>query len=299
MGAFFSNIFESISGFFMQIFMALLDIRIPDIIDMLIIAYIIYKAIGFFKETRAKILVKGILLLLVVWVLAQSLELISLKWILVKFFDYAIIAVAIIFQPELRHALERVGHSSFGWFGSGNKTAKNSTLQKCIDDTCRACAVMQEQRIGALIVFERSTPLGEIIATGTEIDAGTSQELLGNIFYPKSPLHDGGLVIRDGRIAAAGCILPLTSNNALSKELGTRHRAAVGMSESSDAIVVVVSEETGIISVCSNGVIKRDYNQISLRERLYSDMLTFTEEGKSNFLSKFFKRKDKSADDEQ
>lgn len=297
MTAFFANAFEAIGGFFTQIFMALIDIRFSDVIDILIIAYIIYKAVGFFKETRAKILIKGLLLLLFVWILAQLLDLISLKWILVKFFDYAIIAVAIIFQPELRHALERVGHSSFGWFGANHKSAENIVLKRCIDETCRACGSMQEQKIGALIVFERSTPLGEIISTGTEIDAEASQELVGNIFYPKSPLHDGGLVIRDGRLAAAGCILPLTSNNELSKELGTRHRAAVGMSETSDAVVVVVSEETGKISVCVNGAIERNYNQISLRERLYSELLQTGAQENKNPISKFFRRKDKDKEE--
>ncbi len=290
------SMFDAVSGFFMQIFMALLDIRIPDILDILIIAYIIYKAVGFFKETRAKILVKGILLLLGLWAVAQVLDLITVKWILVKFFDYAIIAVAIIFQPELRHALERVGRSSFGWFTPGSSADDEENAKKTIDEVCRACTSMQEQKIGALIVFERSTPLGEIISTGTKVDAATSQELFGNIFYPKSPLHDGGLVVRDGRIAAAGCILPLTSNNELSKELGTRHRAAVGMSESSDAVVVVVSEETGKISVCVNGTIERDFNQISLRERLYSEILKPTDDKKNNIITKVFKKKEKSSE---
>lgn len=293
MAGFFSDVFELVSGFFMQLVMAFSDIRVSDIIDILVVAYVIYKAIGFFKETRAKILIKGLLLLLVVWIFAQWLDLISLKWLLVKFFDYAIIAVAIIFQPELRHALERVGHSGFGRFSAGQNSAERLAYKKSIDEVCKACGSMQEQRIGALIVFERSTPLGEIMETGTEIDAGVTEELVCNIFYPKSPLHDGGMIMRDGRIASAGCILPLTSNNELSKELGTRHRAAVGMSESSDAVVVVVSEETGNISVCVNGMIRRDYNQISLRERLYAELMKDDGEEKKPWYARLVRTKDK------
>lgn len=292
MSAFFVGVFNAITGFFKQLFMAFLDIRIVDIIDILIVAYVIYKAIGFLKETRAKVLIKGVVILLGIWLVAQWMDLISIKWLLNKFFNYAIIAVAIIFQPELRNALERVGHSSFSRFGSGQDAAGAEGAVRCIDEVCKACASMQEQKIGALIVFERSTPLGEIIATGTAIDAEISQELVGNIFYPKSPLHDGGMVIRGERMASAGCILPLTSNNELSKELGTRHRAAVGMSETSDAVVVVVSEETGVISVCIGGTITRGFNQMSLREKLYGELLTVEENSRRNLFTRLFPKKD-------
>ncbi len=294
MAEFFINAWDVTSGFFKQLFMAFADIRFRDIIDILVVAFVIYKIIGFFKETRAKVLIKGLLLLLGIWFVAQWLDLISIKWLLTKFFDYAIIAVAIIFQPELRHALERVGHSKLGNLGVVQTTADSEQVQKSIDEVSKACATMQEQKIGALIVFERSTPLGEVIATGTMVDAYVSQELVGNIFYPKSPLHDGGMVIKDCRVASAGCILPLTSNNELSKELGTRHRAAVGMSESSDAVVVVVSEETGVISVCTNGVITRNYNQMNLRERLYKELITVEDEGKKNLFTRLFGKKDSS-----
>ncbi len=296
MQEFFSEVFEIIRGFFAQIFMAFADVRIADILDIAIIAYIIYKAIGFFKETRAKILIKGLIFLLLVWVMAQWFDLISLKWILVKFFDYAIIAVAIIFQPELRHALERMGHSSFGWIGNNHESAGNEKLKSSIDNICKACSSMSEEKVGALIVFERSTPLGEITATGTAINADVSEELVENLFYPKSPLHDGGVVVRKSTILAAGCILPLTANNELSKELGTRHRAAVGMSETSDALVVVVSEETGKISVCSNGTIERGFNQVTLREKLYNEILTDDDYDGQNKLTKIFKRSNKGND---
>lgn len=290
-GEFFTTAFDLVIGFFMQIIMAFAKIGLTDIIDIAVVAFVIYKAIGFFKETRAKVLIKGLLLLFAVWVLAQWLNLISIRWLLVKFFDYAIIAVAIIFQPELRNALERVGHGSWGKLAKGRDSTVNAERKKIIDGVCRACTTMQEQKIGALIVFERSTPLGEIIASGTEVDAAVSEELVGNIFFPKSPLHDGGMIIREGRIAAAGCILPLTSNNELSKQLGTRHRAAVGMSESSDSVVVVVSEETGTISVCVGGVITRDYTAITLRDRLYTEILEPDETNEPSFFQKLFKKK--------
>ncbi len=300
MQEFLSNAFELVKGFFAQIFMALADIRIADILDIVIIAFIIYKAVGFFKETRAKILIKGVLFLLLIWVAAQWFDLITLKWILVKFFDYAIIAVAVIFQPELRHALERMGHSGFGWFGNNHSSEVSEKLKRSIDEVCKACANMSEQKVGALIVFERSTPLGEIISTGTAINADISEELVENVFYPKSPLHDGGVVVRKSKLVSAGCILPLTSNNELSKELGTRHRAAVGMSETSDAVVVVVSEETGKISVCVNGGIERNFNQITLRERLYAEVVTDDKKVKQSRLTKFLKlRKEKDKPSEE
>lgn len=292
MAEFFSQIWDAIAGFFKQLLMAFADMRIfADLLDIVIVAFVIYKAIGFFKETRAKVLIKGLLLLLGIWFVAQWLDLISIKWLLTKFFDYAIIAVAIIFQPELRSALERVGHSGFGKLTGTQTTAQSTEISKSIDEVCKACASMQEQKIGALIVFERATPLGEVISTGTTVDAAITQELVGNIFYPKSPLHDGGMVIRDCRVAAAGCILPLTANNELSKELGTRHRAAVGMSESSDAVVVIVSEETGVISVCTAGTIQRNYNQMSLRERLYAELIPVEENTKKGWFSRVFGKK--------
>ncbi len=299
MATFFSEVWDAVSGFFKQLLMAFADMRIfADLLDIVIVAFVIYKAIGFFKETRAKVLIKGLLLLLGIWFVAQWLDLISLKWLLTKFFDYAIIAVAIIFQPELRHALERVGHSKIGNFGVMQNSTVSEEVQKSIDEVCKACASMQEQKIGALIVFERSTPLGEVISTGTMVDAAISQEIVGNIFYPKSPLHDGGMVIRSCRVAAAGCILPLTANNELSKELGTRHRAAVGMSETSDAVVVVVSEETGVISVCINGTITRGFNQMNLREKLYGELITVEENNKKGWLSRIFARKTDNTDDD-
>jgi len=249
------------------VFYALKDIRIADIIDILLIAYVLYKGIDLFKKSRAGQLMKGILILLAVSALAQWLDLVSVKWVLNKFINSVIIIIAIIFQPELRRALERVGRGQLIGGGHTFDDGRDKTL-RCIDAVCKSCASMQEEKIGALIVFERSTLLGEIVDTGTLIDADASPQLVSNIFFPKSPLHDGAMIIRDGRVLSAGCILPLTANDRLHSSLGTRHRAALGMSENSDAAVVVVSEETGIISIAVNGEITRNYNSITLREEL-------------------------------
>ena len=286
--------FDSIANMFVQVFYALKNIRIADIIDILFIAYVIYKGIDLFKKSRAGQLMKGILVLLIVSVLAQWLDLVSVKWVLNKFINSVIVVIAIIFQPELRRALERMGRGQLIGGGRSFDDSRDSTLRS-IDSVCKACSSMQEQKIGALIVFERSTLLGEIIDTGTLVDAEASAQLISNVFFPKSPLHDGAMIVRDGRILSAGCILPLTANDNLNSDLGTRHRAALGMSENSDAAVVVVSEETGIISIAVNGEITRNYNSITLREEL--NKLLFVNEvpassGLTGFLKKFAGKKD-------
>ena len=250
--------------------------RIPfDIIDILLMAYIIYKAIGFMRETRAGQLAKGLVLLVLLYFIANWWKLATLKWVLSRFVDYIIIAIAIIFQPELRRILERMGHTKF--MGSQSATYDSETMVDCIDKVSRAAGIMQENRIGALIVFECSTQLGEIIDTGTVINAVPSVQMVNNVFFPKSPLHDGALIIRDGRLYAAGCILPLTQREDLSTQLGTRHRAAIGMTENSDAVVLVVSEETGNISIVSNGQIERNFNAISARAKLGKLLLSDAE----------------------
>lgn len=264
---------EGIMTFWSQIVYAISNIRILDIIDILAVTYIIYIAIKYFRNSRSGQLVKGIILLFVIYFLANWFELATIKWLLLRLADSIIIVAAIVFQPELRRALENIGKKRLGNFGRQPLNDSDSSAVTCVNDICKAISNMQERKIGALIVFERGTRLSEIIATGTAIDATVSTELLQNIFYPKSPLHDGAIIIRDFRIASAGCILPLTANNELNSQLGTRHRAAIGMSENSDAIVVVVSEETGIISVAKGGRIERDYNPISLREELSSFLI--------------------------
>lgn len=274
MSSFFVEVFDFLYTLGNEITAVIKNIRLFDVLDILIIAFVIYKGIELIRETRAQQLLKGIVVLFVVWLFAQWLDMKSLKWLMVKVVDSAILAIAIIFQPELRRALEHVGRSNFGSLALGQSAEElREVWLRCIDSICRACQTMQEQKVGALIVIERTTLLGEIIDTGTVVDASASAALISNIFFPKSPLHDGAMIIRAGKVYAAGCILPLSSHTELGRGLGTRHRAAIGMSENSDAVVVVVSEETGIISVAENGRLTRDYNTITLRERLKDSLI--------------------------
>lgn len=291
-----SNIFNTIYSVWNQIVYAVSNMRIPfDIIDILVMAYIIYKGICFLRESRAGQLVKGILILSVIYLISGWWDLASLNWALSNVMDSVIIAAAVIFQPELRRILEKVGHTNFsrGQILSGQE----SNMIKCIEAVGKSIAVMQEKRIGALIVIERKTQLGDIIDTGTVIDAAASSSMINNIFFPMSPLHDGALIIRDGRLHAAGCILPLTRREDLSLQLGTRHRAALGMSENSDAVIVVVSEETGIISIVVNGQITRNYSGVSAGAELRRLLIESDTERKVGFvrsvLNRFTKKDNK------
>lgn len=283
-----SSIFNAIYAFFNQIIYAVASMRIPfDIIDILLMAYIIYKAIGFMRESRAGQLAKGLIILFLIYFVANWWDLTTMKWVLSRFVDYIIIALAIIFQPELRRILERVGHTKLvGTQGD----LSDEPIENCIDKVCRAAGNMQENKIGALIVFERSTQLGEIIDTGTVINADPSVSMVGNVFFPKSPLHDGALIIRGGRLYAAGCILPLTQREDISSQLGTRHRAAIGMTENSDAVVLVVSEETGIISIVSNGKITRNYNSMSAADELRKLLVDGESQSNDSKVAAIFKR---------
>lgn len=283
-------VFGAIRSFWELITYVISGIRVVDILDIIVITFVIYKFIIFFRQTRGGQLIKGLIILLFVALVAQWLNMVMVKWATTKVMDSLLIAAVIIFQPEIRRALERVGNSKFSSFGiSGDSDLKNNIMEKQIESVSRAAGLMQEQKCGALIVFERNTQLGEIISTGTVIDAASSAQLICNIFYPKSPLHDGGMILRGGSIYAAGCILPLTQNGGLSKSLGTRHRAAVGMSENSDAVVVVVSEETGVISVVVNGEIKRGFDAITLRTELNSLLINEKSEESGGVFSRILR----------
>ena len=266
MSGLFNTFYNSLYSLWNQIIYAVSNIRVFDIIDIIVVSFLIYRTLVFLRETRAGQLVKGIAVLLIVYALASWWNLAVLQWVLSVVFNSAIIVFAIIFQPEIRRLLERVGQTKFGVTKTLGE--RDERLYNCINNVGKAARSMQETKTGALIVFERKTQLGEIINTGTVIDAETSASMVNNIFYPKAPLHDGAMIIRDGRIYAAGCILPLTQSNIFSSELGTRHRAAIGMTENSDAVVLVVSEETGNISIVKNGEIKRNYNGVSATEEL-------------------------------
>ncbi len=266
-----------------QVNYAVSNIGFFDIIDIAILSYIIYKAIGFLRETRAGQLVKGSFILLVIYFISRWCDLLTVEWLLSNVFESAIIAVAVIFQPELRRILEKVGRTNFG--RGQIFDSDEDILSVCIDNVSKAAATMQEKKIGALIVFENRTQLGEIISTGTIINAESSVSMINNVFFPKSPLHDGAMIIRDGRLYAAGCILPLTQREDISLQLGTRHRAAIGMTENSDAVVLVVSEETGTISIAVDGQITRDYNAVSAGAELKRLLIESKENDKKNFVS--------------
>ena len=274
-----SGILNYLYTFLNQIVYAISNFRIFDIIDILVIALIIYKAIEFLRETRAGQLVKGIVVLLGAYLVARWFELAVLRWLLMVVMDSAIVALAIIFQPELRRILERVGQLRLGHQGFDGE---GSQLADSINKICKAAGSMSENKIGALIVFERKTQLGEIINTGTVINAQASVSMVNSVFFPNSPLHDGALIVRDGRLYAAGCILPLTQSQIFSSQLGTRHKAAIGMTENSDAVVLIVSEETGTISIAFDGQIQRNFNAASAQDYLISKLVDSGENEKGN-----------------
>ena len=283
-----SEILDTLYTVWNQFVYTISNVRVFDIIDILIIAYIVYKAIEFLRETRAGQLVKGIVFLLALYAFSIAFELAVLRWLLSAVFGSAIVAIAIIFQPELRRLLERVGQTRIGSLQSGGDESEE--IVDSVNKICKAAGQMQKSKTGALIVFERKTQLGEIINTGTVVDAAVSESLVNNIFYPKSPLHDGAVIVRDGRICAASCILPLTQSTVFSSQLGTRHRAAIGMTENSDAIVLIVSEETGTISIAFNGQITRNYTVESAFNEIKDKLVNDKEQENDSLLKRVFKK---------
>ncbi|MCI8349510.1 MAG: TIGR00159 family protein [Firmicutes bacterium] len=236
METFFNNIISSIG--------------ITDVLDILIVAFIVYKVLGFIRETRAEQLAKGLLILVIITLASKVLHLYTLNWILSGVMTVGLVALVVIFQPELRRALEHLGRSRFTNVLNG---VDKEEAKRMVLEMVEAIESMSSSRTGALIVIEGEITLNDIVETGTVIDANVSAEMIGNIFYEGAPLHDGAMIIRGDRLHAAGCVLPLTQNKQLSKELGTRHRAGIGITENSDAMVIIVSEETGVISIAKNG----------------------------------------------
>ena len=241
------------------------NIGLNDVLDILIVAFLFYKLLGFIRETRAEQLAKGILILIVVALLARLLNLYTLQWILSNLVNVGLIAIVIIFQPELRRLLENLGRNKLISNFSGIDLEEAEEITDEIKD---ALLSMSKSRTGALIVIERETTLTDIIETGTVIRARINREMICNIFYEGAPLHDGALIIRGDKLEAAGCVLPLTEDKKLSKELGTRHRAGIGITENSDALVFIVSEETGIISKAEDGKLERRLSADRIREIL-------------------------------
>lgn len=260
-----------LAAFWAKLTILVSTMRFSDIVDILIVAYLIYNIIMLIRKTNSFRLARGILLILIALWLSGVLKLTMFNRLLQKTVELGLIALVIIFQPELRRLLERMGSKTFPSFGS--KPLETLGMDNVISQTIAACTQLSSTKTGALIVFERGVTLDEQMHSGTTVNSDVTAELLKNIFYPKAPLHDGAVVIRDGRIAAAGCVLPLTSNTNLSPDLGTRHRAGIGMSEHSDAVVVIVSEETGGISIAVDGMLKRRLSAETFEAILRSELL--------------------------
>lgn len=288
------------SAFFDSIMTVLKTFRFVDIIDIVVIAFIVYSLFKIVRDTRAEQLVKGIVILLVAYLVSSVFNMLMMQNLLKTIFEFGVVLLAIIFQPEIRNALEQLGRKnlkSFSFISRVNKTDEwIAKEKKAIHDVAETAEVFSRQKTGALIVFEKDTKLSDIAATGVEINADTSTAILGNLFFNKAPLHDGAVIISSGMVKSAGCILPLTSRNEdVDMNLGTRHRASLGISEVSDAVIVVVSEETGTISVAQNGELTSNYNKTSLIKKLEDELIPVQE--KKNFLSKFSARKENKKDE--
>ena len=252
--------------------------KLVDLLDILIIAFLIYQLLGFVNRTRAGQLAKGALIVMAVYLVANILNMRTVTWLLNSLLQVGLLTLVVLFQPEIRRALERMGQTDQWAYRFFNKNRYNDTSLKgawrsAIIAICDAAERFSETKTGALIVLERNTNLSEIVRTGTPVNSAVNLEVLGTIFYEGTPLHDGAAIIEDGRIKAAGCVLPLSNNLDLGKDMGTRHRACLGIAENSDAIAIVVSEETGIISMAKNGVLMRHFDRQTLYTRLVDEMI--------------------------
>lgn len=281
------NLFNQVKGLFATF-------GVIDFIDILFVAVIIYIVVRIIRETRAMQLIKGIVFILLLYLVVNFLGMGASSYLLKTIFSNILIIVVVLFGPEIRNILEQMGkgaaRNSFRTILHSGVALEVAQIQKAIDSTVKACTEMSDNKIGALIVFENETLLGDVISTGTLLNATPTKELIENIFFPKSPLHDGAMVIRDGQIYAAGCILPLTNNNDLSSAFGTRHRAALGLTEQSDAVVVVVSEETGSISVASNGNLQRDVSIGALFDILVHQFIPSGSSSDDRIITKLVRR---------
>ena len=280
--SFFQKLLETIQNIFRTFYWTNPFDMFTDVLDIVVVSFLFYQLIKMVRQTRAVLLLKGIVILIAAYTVSVYLNLTVINFIMTNLFQNSVLALVIIFQPELRRALEQTGRSKlsniniFSTEDESDKEHKN--VQKAIDAVCSLTVELKRQKMGALIVFERMTKLGEIVETGTLIDAYPSHMLLGNLFFNKAPLHDGAVILRGGKILSAGCILPLSENPKISLELGTRHRAALGMSEVSDSLVVVVSEETGSISIAVDGILTRNITKEQLRADLEEALLTEVKE---------------------
>lgn len=251
-------------------------ITVWDFIDMAIIAVLVYRLTTFVRKTNSANVIKGVALLVAVLWISQLMHLSVISYLLSKTFELGILALVVLFQPEIRRFLEQMGSSNLRNFLGRNVDMK--AIDTAIAQTAIACQDMSRSKTGALLVFERDINLDAYINTGSIINADPSAELLKNIFYPKTPLHDGAVIIRDGKVASAACMLPLSNNNNLSRELGMRHRAGIGITERSDAVVAIVSEETGSVSVAVDGILKRHLNMETFETLLRKELIPVEDE---------------------
>ena len=267
---------DAVINFFKEFSSMLPTIKVMDIVDILVVAFLIYKVIMMVRSTSAARIAKSVLIILILAGVTQLLNMYLLNYILDKILEIGLVALIVVFQPELRRMLEKLGSKNVREILSVKEEQRE--IDRVIEQTVQACEIMAKERTGVLIVFERSIPLLEYQKSGTVVDACVSSELLRNLFFTKASLHDGAVIIRNDRIAAAGCVLPLTENHNISSDLGTRHRAGIGISEVSDAVVVIVSEETGTISVAIGGLLKRHLKPETLEKLLINELMPQTEE---------------------
>lgn len=290
---YFKNLGNTIVDYFNQVKGLFGTFGIIDVVDILFVAIVLYMVIRIVRETRAMQLIKGLVFIAILYFVVNFLGMGASTYILKAIFTNILIIVVILFGPEIRNILEQMGKgataNSLRAIIHSGVAVDVAQMQKTIDSCVKACINMSDDKIGALIVFENETLLGDIIETGTMIDAKPSRELIENIFFPKSPLHDGAMIIRGDSVYAAGCILPLTKDN-ISSSLGTRHRAALGVSQQSDAIVFVVSEETGSISVAMNGTLKRDISSGDMRDILSEQFIPLESSSDDKVISKLVRR---------
>lgn len=264
---------------FLQSNFPLLQLQLTDVLDIAILSFVIYKLLWMLRKTSSGRLMWGVLILMMVMALSSFLKLTATSWLLDKVVYWGIVVLVVLFQPEIRRFLERMGSGRLGLVFASSREA-GQEVETAISQTTEAYADLSRDKVGALMVFERQNLLDDEIKTGTALDCSVSSELLKNIFWNKAPLHDGAVIVREGRIVGAGCMLPLSSNVNLSRDLGMRHRAGIGMSEHSDAVVVIVSEETGSISAAVGGMLKRHLAPETLERLLRNELLNDKQEEK-------------------
>ena len=285
---------ESLQNLYQQI----AGMQPSDFLDIAVVAVLIYNILPLIKSPNTMRIARAVAAVLVIAWLTEEMHLYTLSWILNQFLAVGLLAFVILFQPELRRMMDRLGSMKLRSFFGISKPVQE--MEAVITQTVMACEVMSREKIGALIVFAREQRLEEYFKTGTQIDGQVSEQLIRNIFFPKASLHDGAMIIRDSRVAAAGCVLPLSDSNRLSADLGTRHRAGVGMSEASDAVVVIVSEETGTISVAVGGMLKRHLAPKTLERLLHNELCpkdpAAEEQNLAQRLKKSLNKKEKESD---